>query len=106
MRIAPGDPRQNSSNHFTLRRSWWLVGLGPRPQVVEHVLEDRALFERVDLLGEIADRALAIAEQLAAVKMLFADQDLEQGRFARTVLTQEADPLAAYERGVDAVVQD
>src|SRR5262249_34833903 len=64
------------------------------------------LAQRVDLLRQVADRPLAIADELARVEGLLAEQDLEQGRLARAVLAQQADAVAAVDRGVDAVVED
>src|SRR5262249_23201628 len=80
------------------------VGLGPGAEELEHVLEDGPLAQGVDLLGEIADRALAVAQEVARVERLLADEDLEQRRLPGPVLAEQADALAPVDGGVDAVV--
>ena len=81
------------------------VGHGPGPEVAEHVLEDGPVVERVDLLRQVARRAFPVAKHLARIERFLVHQDLEQRCLARAILAEQADAVAAIDRGIDAVVQ-
>jgi len=60
----------------------------------------------VRLLGQQADRQLALVVNLTLVRLVTAGGDPEQRRLAGPVRADEADPIAESDRGVDRIEDD
>ena len=60
----------------------------------------------VRLLGQQADRQLALVVNLTLVRLVTAGGDPEQRRLAGAVRADEADPIAESDRGVDRIEDD
>ena len=75
------------------------------PAAGGHDVIDRSRQVVGDILGQHGDPDLAALNDLACVRNDLAGQQLHQGRFARAVPAQQADPFAGLDLERDAVQQ-